>query len=170
MKKTMNKEITIRGEASGMDKGALLSDVIILGILLWNQLRYGMNMLFLIIPLTLIGIYLILFGMVPDTYCFTKDSLEIVHKFRKRVKIPYETVFNYESSARDSFINITQRNLVKVYHTVGNKKKLTVCRPCDVESFVDALRTNCREFHEEPRKSPLDVFFEHPNENEKGDM
>ena len=162
--------MTIRGEANGMDKGALVCDVIMLAILLWNQLRYGMDMLFLIIPLALIAVYLVLFGMVPDTYCFTKDSLEIVHRFRKKVKIPYETVFNYESSARDSFVNITQRNLVKVYHTVGTKKKLTACRPCDVESFVDALRTNCSEFHEEPRKSRLDVFFEHHNEKEKGDM
>lgn len=166
----MNKEMTIRGEASGIDKGALVCDLIMLGILLWNQLRYGMNMLFLIIPLALIGVYLVLFGMVAETYCFTKNSLEIRHKFRKTVEIPYETVFNYESSTRDSFINITQRNLVKVYHTVGTKKKLAVCRPCDVESFVNALRTNCSEFHEEPRKSRLDVFFEHQHQNEKGDM
>lgn len=163
------KKPVIQGESSGLDKGALVCDGIMLAICLWNQLRYGMDMLFLIIPLVGIGAFLFVFGVMPETYHFTDHALEIVHKFRKTKYIPYETVFNYEASARDSFVNITQKNLVKVYYTEKGKKQLVLCRPCGVETFVDALKANCSEFHEEQKQSRLDVFFNHGKQNAKGD-
>ena len=153
------KQLTIRGQASGTDKAALVCDVIMLAVFLWNQIRYGMDMLFLIIPLALIGMIIVVFGIIPERYCFTETSLEIAHRFRKKLNIPYDAVFNYEAAGRDSFINITQHNMVKVYYTAGGKKRVSVCRPCDVETFVDALKNNCVEFHTE-RSSGLDVFFE----------
>ena len=108
------RRITLPGESSLLDKGALTCDLVMLGIFLWNQIRYGMDMLFLIIPLVLLGIYLLLFCVYPEEYFFTDAGLEVHHKFRKMVVIPYDAVFNYEASSHDSFINILQNNKVKV--------------------------------------------------------
>ena len=163
------QKLSLQGETGGLEKGALVCDGIMLAIFLWNQLRYGMNMMFLIAPLTLIGVFLFAFGVTPETYCFTENGLEIIHKYRKTKRIGYDTVFNFEASARDSFINITNKNLVKVYYTAGRKKCLAVCRPCDVESFVEALKANCCELQDTAKNSRLDVFFRH-NESEKGDL
>lgn len=156
--------LLLKGESSGSDKLALICDVLMLGILLWNQLYYGMDMLFLIIPLGLIGIYLLLFCTTPESYRFADSSLEIVHPLRKTVRIPYDTVFNFDMTAHDSFINITQGNKIKLYHTVGKTKRLTICRPHDIITFADMLKQNCPEFHaEEPKTNRLDVFFENKN-------
>lgn len=153
--------LTIRGEVNKSDLGALVCDVVMLAIFLWNQIRYGMNMLFLIIPLFCVGVFIVVFGIVPEQYRFGETSLEIVHRFRKDTKIPYETVFNYDALAHDSYLNILQGNTVKVYHTVGGKKKLTVCRPQDVESFTEVLKINCPEFHsKEKGQVSLEVFFD----------
>ena len=159
MNNTGIKMTVIPGESSSLDKGALICDGIMLVICLWNQIRYGMEMWFLIIPLAFIGVFLYMFGVVPETYHFTKNTLVITQRFRKEKKIPYEAVFNYESSSRDAFINISQSNSVKIYYTVGKKKKVEFCKPCNVETFVDALKMNCNEFHGEEKKSQLDIFF-----------
>ena len=144
-----------------MDKCALLCDCFMLAICIWNQFRYSMNMLFLIVPLTLIGIGLIIFGIVSEQYHFTETTLEITHRFRKKLVIPYASVFNYEALARDPFLFITQQNTVKVYYSVGNKKRMFMCRPKDAPTFVEVLRNNCVEFHADAqKKSKLDVFFE----------
>lgn len=165
------RTLTIQGKSGGGDIGALVCDIIMVVILLWNQIRYGMDMLFLIIPLILIGFGIVVFGIIPETYCFTETALEVTHKFHRTVRIPYETVFNFDAAAQDRFINILRSNTVKVYHTVGKKKKLTVCAPQDVEGFVDALKANCPEFHVQgQKKSRLAVFFEGRNDNDyKGD-
>ena len=165
---TMNKpvrKVELPGESSGLDKGALVCDLLMLGIFLWNQIRYGMDMLFLIIPLTLVGAYLLLFCVFAETYCFAETALEIQHRFRKTVAIPYDCVFNFEASAHDSFINILQSNKVKVYYTQGKGKKTIVCMPRDVETFVETLKWNCAEFHEDHKDvSKLEVFFNHNKE------
>ena len=154
------RTLTIQGEAGGLEKSALACDAFMLGILGWNQIRYGMDMLFLIIPLVLVGIYLLLFGVIAEAYYFINDSLEIRHRFRKTIAIPYDAVFQYEAQAHDSFINIAQSNKVKVYYAQGHKKSVVLCRPEDTELFVETLKWNCPEFHENPKeKSRLEVFF-----------
>ena len=163
------KEKVLPGEASGMDKSALICDLVMLGIFVWNQLRYGMNMLFAIIPLAVIGVYLLLFGVLPETYCFTQTALEIRHKVRRTQLIAYEEVFNYEASSKDTFININQHNVVKIYYMAGKKKRVVSCRPCDVETFVEILKANCPEFDVPSQPSCLDVFLEDQETSEKGD-
>ena len=152
---------TFSGESNSMDWIALICDLVMLGIFVWAQLWYHMNMLFLIIPLLLLGIYLISFCVFVEEYRFTEEALEIRHKMRKTVTVSYDSVFNYESGARDSFINIFQSNRVKIYHECKGKKSVTVCAPRDVASFVEVLRWNCPEFHDDSKeKSNLDVFFQ----------
>lgn len=156
--------LLLKGESGSSEKIALVCDVLMLAILLWNQLYYGMDMLSLIIPLALIGAYLVLFAVTAESYRFTADSLEIVHPLRKTVSIPYVAMFNFDMTAHDSFINITQGNKIKLYYTVGKTKRLTICRPRDIMTFADMLKQNCPEFHtEQPKANRLDVFFENKN-------
>ncbi len=152
--------IIIHGETGIAEKGALACDVFMLIIFLWNQLRYGMNMLYLIIPLVFIGLYLVLFYLKPEEYYFTNEAVEIHHKWRKTRFIPYDSVFNIDSSVHDSFINLLQNNWVKLYHLKNDKKALTICKPHDVETFVSIIKDRCPEFCEEDtEKSRLEVFF-----------
>lgn len=152
----------IPGEASRADLGALVCDIIMLVIFLWNHIYYKMNMLFLIVVLVFVGIYISIFGIVPERYCFSANALEITHRFRKKICIPYEAVFNYDASARDTFVNLLQSNTVKVYYTAGTKKKLMVCRPRDAELFTELLRAKCPEFQPEPGKhTGVEVFINH---------
>jgi hypothetical protein len=103
-------------------------------------------------------------GFKGTNNSFREDALEIHHKFKKTVKIEYESVFNYDSTVKDSFINIFQSNSVKVYYTVETKKRVTLCSPKDVSSFVDTLKWNCPEFWEDSTKrSGLEVFFKSKN-------
>ena len=158
------RTLTLIGESSTFDKGAFICDVIMIGVFLWTQLFYQMNLLFLIIPLSLIGIYLVLFCVLPEKYHFEEDALEIHHKFRKTVKIVYASVFNYDSTVKDSFINIFQSNTVKVYYSVNTKKRVTLCTPKDVSTFVETLKWNCPEFREDSTKqNSLEVFFQKRN-------
>lgn len=153
-------ECIFKGETGGMDKGALVCDLLMLAICLWNQVRYGMDMMFLIVPLALIAVYLVMYGCVPEEYCFAESALEIRHRFRKTVCIPYDAMFNFEASERDSFINISHSNRVKLYHTAGKSRRLTVCRPCDVGGFTDMLKRMCPEFcMDEGKTSRLEVFL-----------
>lgn len=154
----------IKGESGNTEKAALVCDIIMLAVFLWNQIRYGLNMLYLIIPLTLIGLYLFIFCVVPEEYRFDENSIKICHRFRKTVEISYQAVFNYEAAKKDSFINIGNSNKVKLYYQVDGKKKAVICRPRDVESFVDLVKTNCPEFNEDSdKKSRIEVFFENNN-------
>lgn len=153
--------LVICSEAGKYEIGAFACDAALLAIFFWNELRYGMNMHFLTVPLFLIGVYFVVFQLIPERYCFTENALEIRHRFRKTVRIPYDAFFNFEASARDSFINILRDNSVKVYYTAGKSKRATVCRPRNVDGFVDALKTYCPEFQaEEHTDSRLEVFFE----------
>ena len=147
-----------RGKPSSAEKASLVCDVFILLIFLWDQLRYGMDMLALIVPLFAIGVFLAFSIAFPEEYSFTEDMLEIGKKWHAPIKIPYESVFNYESVSHDSFINLLMENKVKVYFTDRGKKKVKTCLLGDVDSFVEALRTRCPEFQEE-QKSKLEVFF-----------
>ena len=160
--------MTLVGETNVADKGVLFCDLLMIGMFTWNQLRYGMDMLFLIIPLVLIGIWIAIFGLIPESYRFADLTLNVVHKFRKTLQIPYEKVFNYEATSHDTFINILRRNTVKVYYyTAAGKKRVALCSPRDVETFVEVLRAKCPEFYEEEPNSSLKVFFDH--RNNKGD-
>ena len=162
------KQLMLAGETNAADKGVLFCDLLMIGIFTWNQLRYGMDMLFLIIPLALIGVWIAVFALIPEDYRFAESDLEIIHKFQKTQKISYERVFNYDAKSRDSFINILRRNTVKVYYyTSKEKKRVVICHPRDVETFVEALRERCPEFHKEEHNSSLQVFFDH--RDNKGD-
>lgn len=159
----MNKQpVQLRsfpGEVSGVEVGALACDLLMLGIFLWDQIVHRMDMLFAIIPLTLIGLWLF-FWVFPETYRFAEEGLQITHKFKKTVTVPYGAVFNYEATARDGFLNLLQGNRVKLYYTQGKKRLAVTCLPRDVSGFVETLKTNCPEFWEPDReKSRLAVFF-----------
>ncbi len=160
-----NKRIlTLPGETNKGDIGVLTCDGIMLAILLWNQLYHKMNMLFLIVPLILVAVYLVVFELIPETYCFAEDGLQITHPVRKTIRIAYDEVFNYEASTRDSFMNLLQSNCVKVYYLAGKRKQTALCRPRDPERFVEALRQNCPEF-EMQENSKLEVFFDKHEES-----
>lgn len=154
-----------KGKPAGFEIFALVCDLIMLSVLILTHIRYGVNMLFLIIPLILIGIYLVLFCVIPEEYCFLDNTFEIRHRFRRTVMIPYDQVFNYEATASDSFINIGQSNKVKIYYQVNNKKSTLICRPKIVESFVDVLKLKCPIFNIKNENS-LNAFFDDTNREE----
>ncbi|MBQ9944055.1 MAG: hypothetical protein IJO67_06795 [Clostridia bacterium] len=154
-----HEKTVFRGEAGRVETGALISTVLLLGIFLYDQLFYGMNMWFAILPLLAIGICLLLFGVFPEKYCFTKTTLEVRYLFYRVDSIAYDAVFNLEMTGRDGFVNLLKENKVKVYHTVGKKKKMTVCKPCDVYAFTEELKKRCPEFENEEGKTRLEVFF-----------
>lgn len=155
-----NAERIIGGEVSRSEIGALVCDVLLLCIFLYNQIFYGLDMWFAILPLLAIGIYLVLFGAIPEQYRFAESSLEVWHLGFKIADIPYEAVFNCEAKSRDNFINLLQDNKVKVYYTAGKTKKVTTCRPRDVAAFETELKNRCPEFKEDGLKSKLEVFFD----------
>ena len=131
-----------------------------LGMFLWNQIVYRMDMLFLIIPLTMIGLWLFC-GIFPETYRFAEEELQITHKFRKTIMVSYTSIFNYDAVSQDGFINLLRSNRVKVYYTQGKKRRVIACTPRDVEGFVEALKANCSEFDiPEHENSRLAVFFD----------
>ena len=61
------QKLVIQGESDGLNLFSLVCDVIMLAIFLWNQIRYEMDMLSLIIPLALIGVTIFLFGVLPSS-------------------------------------------------------------------------------------------------------
>lgn len=158
-----NKKLEPRvfpGEVSTSEVGALVCDVIMLAIFLWNQLVYGLDMMALIIPLALIGLWLLLFCVVPEVYRFEERALLITHRFRRTVSVSYTSVFNYDAVARDGFVNLLRSNRVKVYYTHDGKRRMAVCLPRDVEGFVDTLKARCPEFDaQDSEESRLAVFF-----------
>ena len=118
-------------------------------------------MLFFIIPLALIGLWLVLFCIFPETYRFVEEELQITHKFKKTITVSYTSVFNFDSVSRDGFINLLRSNRVKVYYTQGKKRRVIICTPRDVEGFVETLKINCPEFDlPEQNSSQLAVFFD----------
>ena len=141
MKMNNDKCLTIQGESGAGEWGALICDSIMLAIFLWNQLYYGLNMLFFILLLAAIAVYLVLFGILPELYNFDENALSISHRFRKEKQIPYESVFNYDASKRDGFVNILQSNNVKVYYyTAKGDKAVALCKPRDVDTFLEMLK------------------------------
>lgn len=159
-RKEAEASLIIRGEADRGDLGTLICDALLLGVFFYNQIFYGLDMWFVILPLLAIGLYLVFFGIIPDQYHFTETALEVRHLFCKTVSIPYVAVFNLEAKERDNFVNLLQENKVKVYYAVGNAKKLTVCKPRDVYAFVQELKKRCPEFDEDGQESKLKPFFE----------
>lgn len=150
--------LVIGGEVSRGEVGALICDILMLGVFLYNQIFHDLNMWYVILPLLMIGIYLVFFGAVPEKYYFTETALEVRHLFYKVVRIPYTTVFHLEATQKDDFVNLLQENKVKVYHTKKEAKRLTVCRPRDVHTFAEELKKRCPEF-KDGQESKLDVFF-----------
>ena len=150
----------IRGEAERSVIGALVCDAVLLGILLWDQIFYGMNMWFAIIPLLVIFLYLAYICFFPEEYCFTETSLEVRRLFCKTACIAYDGVFGLETKSRDRFVNLMQDNKVKVYYTSGSKKKMVICRPRDVYAFAEEMKKRCPELSEEEKPiTGLDVFW-----------
>ena len=155
-----SRNLIIRGETVFAEKGALVCALFMLMLFLWNQFRYGMNMMIFIIPLTLMCLYLVIVCTVPEYYCFTESELEIRRRWGVIRRISYHSVFNLESSVHDSSINLLQGNKVKLYYLNNGRKTLSVCRPVDVETFTDILRERCAEFNEDTENnSRLEVFF-----------
>lgn len=153
--------LMLAGETSFSDKGVFVCDLLLLGVFIWNQFIYKMDMILLIIPLLLIAIWIAVFALTPENYCFTDSSLEITHKFRKTLQISYENVFNYDASTRDKFLNILQKNEVKVYYyTATGNKRAVLCSPKNVGAFIEMLWEKCPEFYDEEHNN-LQVFFDH---------
>lgn len=151
--------LIVKGEVSRIDIGALTCDLIFLGIFIYNQIFYNLNMWLLILILIVVGLYLAFFGVFPEKYHFTEKTLEIRHLFYKVASIPYEAIFNLDVKGKDNFINLLQDNKVKVYYTVKKTKKMIICKPQNVFVFENELKKRCPEF-EEDNKSRLKVFFE----------
>ena len=155
----VDRDLVIKGEVGRLEIVAAVCDVFMLSIFLYNQIFYGINMLFLIIPLIVIGLYLLFFGIIPEKYRFTDTSLEIWRISNKTATIFYDQVFNLEVTARDGFVNLLQDNKVKIYHTAGKSKRSTICKPRDVDNFAKELKKRCPEFAEDGQNSKLEVFF-----------
>ena len=129
-------------------------------VFIWDQLKYDIDMVYLIVILGCLEVYLFLFCVLPEKYCFCAKEIEIRHVFRRKKMIQYESVFNYEASIKDSLINITENNTVKLYYQVENRKYAVICRPIDVADFVEIVRKKCPEFcTEHDINSRLNVFI-----------
>ena len=155
----MSDSLIIKGEVGRAEIGALVCDVLLLGAFVYNQVFYGLDMWFLILPLLIIGVCLVVFEIIPERYHLTETSLEVWHLTKRIAHISYESVFNLEVIARDGFINLLQENKVKVYHNAGKSKKLTICKPSDVYTFTEELKKRCPEFDDNMQNSKLEVFF-----------
>ena len=152
--------LTIKGRAGRLEKIALICDAVMLAVFAYDAIRYGMDMLFLILPLAAIGLYLAVACLCPEEYHFTGEALEIRRRPGKTTVIPYESVFNYEADIRDPFLNADRSDTVKLYYRAGGKKA-ALCRPRDAGAFLEAVKTNCPEFQEDPDgQSSLEVFFD----------
>lgn len=161
--------IVISGKADNRDILVLACDHFILGVFLWDQLRYGMDMLFIIIPLAAIAVYLIWNVLEPEQYCFTDTKLEIRQSLRHPTIILYENVFNMDVTKHDDFVNISRDDTVKLYYTKGKRKTTIICRPTETDRFIELIRTNCSVFHLDTfPKSDLDILFS-KQDNLKGD-
>lgn len=142
MKEGKSKTV-FRGVAGSIDKIAFACCTFVIVIFLYDQLFANMNMWLFIIPMALIEAYLLLFCLIPEEYCFTSESLEIHHRFRKTMVIPYGLIFNSDSERNDTSLNITKSSNVKVYYASGNKKRVKICRLKEVDLFVELLQEKC---------------------------
>ena len=155
-----DEALTFYGQVNRTETVAFVCDVFLLAMFLMDQFIYGLNMGVLILPLTLIGLYLLFFGALPERYVFTKETLEIWNIACKTASIPYQNVFNLDITRKDGFVNVIRQNKVKVYYTTGKKKKLIICNPRVVDDFSDELKKRCPEFEVDWKNSNLKVFFE----------
>lgn len=142
-------ETVFHGVAGSIDKVAFVCNTFVLVIFLYDQFFANMNMWMLIIPMALIEVYLLLFCLLPEDYCFTAESLEIHHRCRKTMIIPYSSIFDSDSERKDTSLNITKSNSVKVYYASGNKKRVKICRLKEVDLFVELLQEKCSVLKEE---------------------
>ena len=154
-----DNRLIMSGEIGRGELAAVACDALLLIVFLYNQIFYGLDMWFLILPLFGIGLYLTAFGILPEKYHFTETTLEVWQLSLKVATIPYEAVFNLEQKATDGFVNLLQENKVKVYYTAGKTKRLALCKPKDTDAFTKELKNRCPEFKEDGQKSKLDVFF-----------
>ncbi len=153
-------QINIRGKIRPTDLVAFYCDLFMLVLLIWTQIKYGLQLLFLILPLLSIGIYLALFCLIPESYAFEIDALMIRHPFRKQKAISYTAVFNYEYAVSERFSRIKGNAQGKVYYTANGKNKMAVCLPEDGNRFSEAIYCNCPVFQEENgEKSRLETFL-----------
>ncbi len=134
------------------ERWAVGCDIVMLILFTYTWIRYDMpDMLVLILPLWLCGVYLVMFWLVPSLYVCTDTALEIRHRFRRTQAVPYDSVFNISSTSRDSRLNITSSNKVTVYYEKGPKARRTacICTPADVQQFTAELKRRCPAFQDE---------------------
>lgn len=141
--------IIFHGTVGGMEKTGFVCNTFILLVFLYDQLFGNMDMWMLIIPAVLIEIYLILFCLYTEDYCFGKTALEIRHRLKKTTFICYDSIFDIDQERQDAFLNVTGSNSVKLYYTIGKKKMFKICRLREVERFVELIKANCSVFKEE---------------------
>lgn len=149
------------------ETGALVCDVFLLCMFFYNQIFHGLNMWFVIVPLLIIGLYLTFFGIIPEKYHFTDNSIEVWQLGRKSAAVSYESVFDYEATVRDNFINLLQENKVKIYYTSGKTKKMTICKPHNVHIFVEELKKRCIQLSKDTHDGNLKVFFKNKTDRIK---
>lgn len=136
------------GIVSGGDIAVEVGCGLLILMFAYTWIRYGLNMLFIIVPLALCAAYLGMYTLTPQLYRFEADNLTILHRFSRTQHIPYDSVFNMEYKKHDNMMNVTSENAVKLYcEKPGNKRKRTVvCNPRDVDGFVSAVKQHCPEF------------------------
>ena len=151
---------TFRSRPEPLCVFALICHLVLLAMFLWNQLVWGLNMLPLILILSAFALLTLLF-LLPQTMRFESDALCITQFAAKKVRVPYDAVFNCDAKLKDSFLNAAYSSTVKVYYrNERNKKSALLLRPERAELFVDELKRRCKEFWEETNKeSAVDVFF-----------
>ena len=150
----------IKGKVQTSDIIAISCNTIMLICFLWTHFVLKFDMLFAIVPLSVLEIYLYFFCLLPNEYTFASKGLEIKHQFQKTQVILYSSMYDYETKAQDGFINITENNEVKLYYQVNKKYKMIKCNPSDVEMFVSMLKKKCDAFHVETKeKTQLDYII-----------
>lgn len=127
----------------------LCCTVTMIAVFLVIQTFYHDDMTFIVLPLIAIGLLIIYFCLIPFEYVFGPEQLEIRQKLHPTQKLSYDDVYYLESKSQDRFLNITTDNEIKVYYKKGRGRRLTICNPKDVDTFVSELKKHCAALHEQ---------------------
>lgn len=142
-----NKIMMIKGKVQAWDILVVCCDIVMLVLFLWIHVIYQFDMLFVIIPLIILGGYFGFYCLVPYEYIFNTECLEIRHRFYKAQLIPYVSVYEYEMRTKDGFLHVTENNQVKLYYQEKKKYRFVRCNPGDIEMFVTLLKKRCEKLH-----------------------
>ena len=145
---TTVERIVIKGKVQTLDVIAIACNAAMLVLFLWIHIVYRLDMLFMIVPLTILEIYLFFFCLLPYEYVFCGNGLEIRHKLWKTQVVQYASVYDYEAHVKDEFLNVTENNEVKLYYRNERKYRMIKCYPSDVEYFVSQLKGHCSALHQ----------------------